>query len=181
MNNLKIVIPTIIVFILVVAGLFYLYQTQTSSKINLDSTLQTSPKNNFPQASSSATPSTVKGAQNQNSPQSQPSTGSESQQELKTIISITSPQEDNFISSPVKIQGFANVTSQTVIIRIKDANSHIIGSGKAPACIGYTPCEFSSTITFDTPKTQTGTIEAYSPSTFDNSIQDQTSQSINFK
>lgn len=181
MNSLKIIIPAIIVFILAIAGLYYLYQTQTSSKLSLDTTLQASPKNNFPQASSSASPSSVKGTQNQNSPQSQPSTGSESEQELKTIISITSPQSSSFITSPLKIQGFANVTSQKVFIYIKDANGKILGVAKTSACLDLNPCEFSTNIVFGQPQTATGSIEAYSPSTFDNSAQDLTSLGINFK
>ena len=181
MNNLKIVIPAVIVFILMIAGLYYLYQTQTSFKTNINTTQETSPKNNFSQASSSATPSNVKGAQDQNSPQSQPSTGSESEQELKTIISITSPQSSSFITSPLKIQGFANVTSQVVFIHLKDANGKILSTARASACLSLIPCEFSTIIVFDNPSTKTGTLEAYGKSTFENTVTDLTSLSINFK
>lgn len=181
MNNLKIVIPALIVFILVVAGLYYLYQTQTSFKTNLDTTQEASPKNNFPQASSSATPINIKGTRDQNSPPQQPSTGSNYYQELNTIISITSPRESDFISSPFKIQGLANVTSQIVFINIKDANGKILGTGRASACLDLNPCEFSASIVFSQPQTSTGNIEAYSPSTFDGSAQDKTSLRVNFK
>ncbi len=181
MNNLKIVIPAIIVFILSIAGLYYLYQTQTGGKLNLDTTQEASPKNNFPQASSSASPINVKGAQDKNAPPEQPSTGSDNYQKLNTMIAISSPQQSDIISSPLKIQGFANVTSQLVFIHLKDANGKILSTARASACLNLTPCEFSTTIVFDNPLTKTGTLEAYSKSTFDNTISDQTSLSINFK
>lgn len=184
MYNLKIIIPLIIIFIYAAAGIYYLYQTQVISQ-NQYAVEQTQ-RNNFPQATASASPlkTPVGSVQSQSTTKSSasnlPATGSDNFGNLQTIISITNIPNNAQISSPVKVEGFANVTSQTVIINVKDSNGYILGTAKTPACLNLEPCPFSVTVAFSNPQTPNGFIEAYSPSTYDNSQQDKITLSVSF-
>lgn len=176
MNNLKIAIPVLILFILIVAGVYYAYQAQVSNKADLILNASPDPIGNLKDSTPSAGPKgAVSGDQS-----TTPKTGPEDGMSLATTISLSSPAQASTISSPIQVQGFANITSQVVEIQIKDSNNKILGSGRASACIGYTACSFSANVVFSQPQTPTGSIVAFSKSTIDNSPVNVTSLSINF-
>lgn len=161
MSSLKIIIPILIVFILIGAGAYSIYRAQTAIEIT-DTT-----QNSFPSPSPSSSPN-VQGAKNP--PANQPATGPEDELGIKNIgIQLTSPEPQTKINSPVQVTGTANVTSQTVHIAILDSNGSILGQGQATACVGLDACPFKASIKFNSPQTQTGSVEVYSPSTLDSS------------
>lgn len=164
MTSLKWIIPILIVAILVGAGVWAIYKAQTST-INIETSTEETPKSGFGQATPSATPK-VQGA---TPPPNQPSTGSDELEIKNAGIQITNPTNGQLIASPIKITGTANVTSQIVIIRIKDPNGTTLGQGQATACVGLDACPFEALITFSAPSGKSGQVEVYSPSTIDNS------------
>lgn len=164
MNSLKIVIPIIIVAILISAGVYAVYKTQTAQE-----TTPGTAQDSFPSASPavSLNPS-VQGTKNP--PSNQPSTGPEDEIGVNNIgIQISTPQNQSTITSPVIVSGRANVTSQLVKITIFDSNGNILGEGQATACVALDACPFSASVPFKTPSTQSGTIEVYSPSMLEGS------------
>jgi len=94
------------------------------------------------------------------SPQVLPQAGSETSN-LKLTISVTKPQAQEKISSPVRVTGFANVLNGQVSIEIKDEIGKILGSGSATACLGINPCLFEASIIFTKPQTQKGSIDVF--------------------
>lgn len=173
MNNLKVIILAAIILLFIIAGAYWVYQTQVSN-VSLAPSPKASPVGNLKSATPSATVEATKAAS------TNPATGPEDSLNLQTQIQITSPQQGSYISSPLHVQGFANITSQTVEINVKDADGNILGSARASACIGYTSCKFSANVIFSNPQTSTGTIMAYSRSTIDGSPTDTTTLDINF-
>lgn len=178
MNNLKTIIPAAIIFILITTGVYYLYKTQVSNKMDLSFKPSAIPSQNLKEASSSASPKSP-GAIPQ-ALSSQPSTGPNDSLNLQTTIAITSPTQASFIKSPLLVKGYANITSQVVELKIKDSNGNTLGLSRASACIGYTACEFTANIVFSKPQTPTGSLEAYSKSTIDGSPTDVTLLDVNF-
>ena len=168
MQSLKFIIPAIIIFVLAISGIYYLYQTQTSSPSSvLNPNASASPiGTTFPQASASAQPSSEPRAMGVNS---QPATGPEDNQVRNPGITVLGPSRDSKISSATKVYGIANVTSQTVIIEVRDAHGKLLGSGSAQACIGLDACPFSASVVFKNSETASGTILVYSPSQIDSS------------
>lgn len=163
MKSLKWIIPIVIVTILLGAGVYTIYRTQTAVEQILPTQ---SPRNNFP--TQEASPSLqVKGIA---PPNNQPATGPEDGLEVKNVgIKVENLNSNVKISSPLTIKGTANVTSQTVIVSVKDANGKILGTGQATACIGLDACDFQTQIAFSNPTTSAGFVEVYSPSTIDSS------------
>lgn len=101
----------------------------------------------------------------QTSPTSQsPATGPEDEVAPNIGISLTAPWPSATITSPLKIEGFANVETGAVAIVVKDVYGKVLGQGKASACFAKNPCPFSASVVFAHPETQTGTIEVFSPS-----------------
>lgn len=167
MRSLKIIIPAILLFLLIVGGVYTIYQSQVTPKVDLDITnLPTPPKNNFPQSTASAKPQVVSSSNVTN----QPSTGPGDEIAVQNIgISVNNIKQGQQITSPFTIMGIANVTSQTVTINVRDNNGNILGRGGATACVSITGCNFEASITFQKPLDKAGYIEIYSPSTFDSS------------
>jgi len=144
-------------------GVYTIYKSQTRN--SLEPIFQQDSQNSFPSATSSATPN----IQGVNIPPNQPDTGS-SELEIKNAgIKLSTPTSGEQISSPVKVTGTANVTSQTVIIKVFDSNGNILGQGRSSACVGLDACPFEATITFQHPTAGNGSVEIYSPSTIDSS------------
>lgn len=167
MRSLKIIIPAILFFLLIVGGIYTIYQAQVTPKVDLDITsLPTPPKNNFPESSATAKPQ-VNGASNVTN---QPSTGSEDEIAVQNIgIRVNNIKQGQQITSPFTLTGIANVTSQTVNILVHDNAGNILGRGEATACISLAGCNFEASIAFQKPQGKTGYIEIYSPSTIDSS------------
>lgn len=167
MRSLKIIIPAILLFLLVVGGIYTIYQAQVTPKEDLSITnLPTPPKNNFPQSTASAKPQ-VNSATNVSN---QPSTGPDDEIAVQNIgIRLNNISPNQQISSPFTLTGIANVTSQTVVILVHDNTGAILGQGEATACVSLTGCNFEASVAFQKPQIQTGYIEVYSPSTIDNS------------
>ena len=165
LSNIKIAILLIIVFVLAISAGFYFYQKQIIQKGQILEQPSSSPTANFP-SSASPTPQ-VQGTKT--APNSQPETGTNTQDVKNIGISVTSPQTSTIISSPVLVVGRANVFEGKVIILVKDSNGNLLGQGNATACMGYDACPFEATVYFNQPSTSTGTIEVYNPSGVDGS------------
>lgn len=163
LNNLKIVILLIIVFVLAVSAIFYFYQKRIIKNVPLTELATPSPAANFP--TSSANPSTFG---SQSVPNSQPQTGFDTQDVKNIGISLLGPQQSEKISSPVLVSGRANVLGNIVVV-VKDANGNILGEGKTTACVGYDACPFEAAVDFSQSSTPTGTVEVYNPSGVDGS------------
>lgn len=165
LSNIKIAILLIIIFVLAISAGFYFYQKQIIQKAQVSGQSGLSPTTNFP-ASATPTP-TIEGTKT--APNSQPETGTNTQDVNNIGISVISPQSSTIISSPVTVAGNANVFEGQVVILVKDANGNILGRGQATACMGYDACPFKTAIYFNQPLTPTGILEAYNPSGVDNS------------
>jgi len=180
MSSLKIIIPILLVLILAAAGVYSIYKTQTADT-PITAIASASPiATGFPTQSPSSKPAI---AQNQNTAnaQNQPATGPEDGLEIKNEgIQINSPAQSTAISSPAKITGKANVTSQKVTILVLDTNGNLLGQGQASACVGLDACPFEASITFTKPTTTTGKIVLYAPSQIDNSPTYATSIPVTF-
>lgn len=165
LNNIKIAILLIIIFVLAISAGFYFYQKQIIQKDQILEQPSSSPTTNFP-SPASPTPQ-VQGTKT--APNSQPETGTNTRDVKNIGISVTSPRASTIISSPVLVAGSANVFEGKVIINIKDATGQILGSGQATACMDYDACPFSASINFEKSPTAAGTIEVYNPSGVDGS------------
>lgn len=166
LNNLKIVILLIIVFVLAVSAGFYFYQKRIIKNVPLTELATPSPAANFP--ASSASPSTFG---SQSVPNSQPQTGSDTQ-EIKNIgIEVNNPKQATIITSPLLVSGKANVFEGKVTILVKDADGNVLGQGNAIACMGYDACPFEAKVYFEKSSSAIGTVEVYSPSGLDGSPQ----------
>ncbi len=165
MRSLKIIIPAILVFLLIVGGIYTIYQSQIAPKIDLGiTTVPSPPKNNFPESSASAKPQT----KNNTSVTNQPSTGPDDELAIQNIgIHVNNLNQDQKITSPLIVKGVANVTSQTITIKVYDKTGNTLGQGKASACVSLTGCNFEASVVFQKSPMQTGYIEIYSPSTLD--------------
>ncbi len=164
LNNLKIAILLIIVFVLASSAGFYFYQKQIVKNVPLPQEATSSPTANFP---TSVSPSpTVEGFKS--IPNSQPQTGSDTQDVKNIGIQIESPKAQDTIFTGLHLNGRANVLGNIVVV-VKDANGNILGEGKTIACIGYDACPFETTVYFSQPSTQTGIVEVYNPSGIDDS------------
>ena len=162
MDNLKLTIPIVIVFILAVAGVFYFYQRQGLPNTPFFNATPSPSVVGFPKVkgeSSSPGPS----------PSELPAAGFDTSTVNNIGIVIVSPQQEDKITSPVKISGRANVFEGKVVIRIKNANNQILGQDEATACMDLDACPFKVLVDFNSPQTSTGTIEAFSPSPIDGS------------
>lgn len=160
MNSLKWIIPIIIVAILVGVGIYTIYKSQTDT-IDIEKAQET-PSTGFGETTPSSSPNVMSA----NTPQNQPATGPEDELEIKNIgIKVNNPKVGQKISTPVKVTGTANVTSQNVIIKVLDQNGKVLGQGTAQACVGLDACTFEASITFDNNMNSSGFIETYSPST----------------
>lgn len=95
-------------------------------------------------------------------------------------IEVTSPGPYGLISSPVAISGRANVFEGHVGLRVKDANGIVLGEGFGTACMDDKPCPFVASVTFTTPSTTTGTVEAFTESAADGSLEDLISIPVTF-
>lgn len=162
MDNLKIAILIIIFVTLGATGVYYFYQRSvTSQDFQPTETVNQSPRVGFEVSPSPrARKGTVAGVQ--------PAAGSDTVEVKNIGIIVKTPQSSTAISSPLKITGNANVLEGKVAIRIKDATGQILGQGAAAACLGYDACPFETEIAFNSPRSDTGSIEVYNPS-FDGS------------
>ena len=180
-SSLKIIIPVLIVLILVAAGIYAIYKAQSTST-SITALASASPiATGFPTASQTPEPASKQQNQNTSSTQTQPKTGPHDGLEIKNEgIQVDSPTQATQVTSPLKVTGRANVTSQKVNIEVIDANGNILGRGQASACVGLDACPFEASIIFSKPTTSQGTIKLYSPSTVDSSQTYITTISVTF-
>ena len=166
MNNIKTIILLIIIFVIAVAGIYYLYQTQVVNK-NLDLLPYPSPTTTFEDLVSPSPISSPVGKLTP--PRVQPEAGSNTIDVKNIGIEVESPQASSVISSTVYVKGRANVFEGKVQINVKDTNGKILGSNQATACMGYDACPFETVINFDQSTTEAGILEVYNPSGIDGS------------
>lgn len=159
MNNYKLAILFIIIFIIALLGAFFIYKNQTKPASTEEPPLSEAVITASPPLSTSPSPASQTSAAN--APTAQPESGSNTLEIKNEGIKIESPEASSIITSPLTVKGSANVFEGKVIVNIKDANGQILGSGQATACMGYDACPFTTTVDFKKPATQAGTIEVY--------------------
>src|SRR5437899_2460213 len=143
----------VIVIIVIAAGAFgvlYLYQKQVFKPQSIFRASTTSSPTPSPIAAKfldSATPS----------PEVQPASGSNTAQ-INLGISVDNPNNGQTISSPITVNGFANVENEKVRIIVKDANGEILGEGAATACLDLRACFYQASIVFAKSQTQNGSV-----------------------
>ena len=157
-NNLSFVVGAVVLiifFALVAFAASKFYQRQSEKK--LSPSPQPSPVSGFEIASPS--PQTLGQA---NAPAVQPESGSNTLEEKNIRIFIENPAPSSLITSPLKISGFTNLTSGTIIAQVKDANNNILGKNQTNACTNALSCSFELEVFFAPSQTKTGVIEVYS-------------------
>lgn len=170
MSSLKWIIPIVIVAILVGIGAYTIYKAQTGNveigEVENEATTSAGfGEITSPSPTPKSSPQTQAATVN-----NQPATGPEDELLVKNAgIQVINPTSGQLISSPLKVSGTANVTSQTVVIKIKTTDGKVLGEGSAQACVGLDACPFEASVVFDKPQTSIGLLEIYSPSTVDNS------------
>lgn len=86
------------------------------------------------------------------------------------LIWVTSPTDNQVISSPLKIKGSAMVFEATVSYRLKDANGNILASGITNASVGAPDRgDFQTEVTFKAPAPGKGQLEVFEVSMKDGS------------
>ena len=171
MNNSRLVILLIIVFIVGVTSVYWIYQSQVSKsseellpvpsplgEVQISPTPQPSPK---AQSIADRIGSLV--------PSVQPEAGSETQAVNNIGITVNSPNAGIQISSPLTVSGFANVFEGKVVVKVVDGNGKVLGENQTTACMDYDACHFETTVNFTPSTTQAGTISVYNPSGVDGS------------
>lgn len=150
----SIVAASIIIFILALYGVYRLYQIKVTKPLPNPSPVPTTIGFQVsPLPAASPKPSGK-----------QPETGPSD--EFPNIgILVESPDSGSTVTSPLQINGFANVPQKRVAIVVYDVYGNALGQGMATACFAKTPCPFSASVVFARPQTQTGTVEVFSPST----------------
>src|SRR3989344_582033 len=119
-NNLSFVVGAVVLiifFAIVAFAASKFYQRQ--SEKNLLPSPQPSPVSGFPVPSPS--PQTLGQA---NTPAVQPESGSNTLEKNNIRIFVENPTPSNLISSPLKVNGFTNLTSGTIVAQVKDANNN---------------------------------------------------------
>ncbi len=180
MSSLKVIIPLIIIFVLAIAGVYAIYKSQaTNTDLALATPAASTQIISFPKTSPtpkltpSPSPLVAMGSQT-------PNTGTDEIEVNNKGIQITSPTAGQQVGSTILVRGTANVTSQKVIITIVDTAGNTLGQGQAKACVGLDACNFEASIALSKAKTDIGLMEAYSPSTIDNSHTYQTTIPVSF-
>lgn len=92
--------------------------------------------------------------------------GSSSLQQVEGIglvgIEISKPEQNKIISSPLLIEGRANVFEGNVNFRLSTTSGTVVATGFATACMGENPCPFSLELNFPLANETTGKLEAFS-------------------
>jgi type II secretory pathway pseudopilin PulG len=100
----------------------------------------------------------------------------------KGYIVLRSPKSGDTVTSPVKISGRASVFEGTLSLRIKDANGNVIAEDFTTATLGAPEWgDFDTNLNYSVSSSQSGTIEVYTISAKDGSIDDIVSISVTLK
>jgi len=158
MRNWLLISLISIIFVSAISGAYVLYQKRVT-EAELTPPPPQKPDSGFP--TSSPGPETSPESQG-DVLGSQPQTGITSQVQDGGII-IISPQPANTIASPITVSGFTKISSGQIIIRAKDQNGTVLGEIAASTCANFEVCSFETTLFFEKPIAQSGTLEVYSP------------------
>lgn len=95
-------------------------------------------------------------------------------------ITLTAPTASARIASPVRVTGTARVFEGTVDLAVKDASGKVIGKATTPASAGAPEWgKFDAQVAFEAPGSeQQGSVEAFSRSARDGSVQDLVSVKV---
>lgn len=100
----------------------------------------------------------------------------------KGYIVVTSPKSGDTVTSPVKISGRASVFEGTLNLRIKDATGAVLAEDFTTCSLGAPEWgDFEATLNYSVSSSQSGTIEVYTISAKDGSIDDIVSISVTLK
>ena len=92
-------------------------------------------------------------------PDTLPAAGSEGDLSIK--IFIESPRPSDLISSPIKVNGWTDITLGKIEIRVKNTAGEILGQESVNACTNQTVCSFQTQVAFTKTTIVAGTVEVY--------------------
>lgn len=98
----------------------------------------------------------------------------------KIGITILEPNDNSLATSPMIIRGYANVFEGRVELKLKDANGNTLGLNTAMGCMGEEACPFEVPLIFTKPESKSGTLEAFSNSPRDGSVENLTTVPVSF-
>lgn len=177
MNKTNLIaIVVLIGIILLGTGIYFAYQNRLArlEETGLEPASLPTPVTTFPVASQSPSPRI--GA----SVNSQPASGISDSQVKKIGITILEPRDNSLISTPVIVRGYANVFEGLVQLRLKDANGNVLGTNTAMGCMGEEACPFEVPLIFSKSQTASGTLESFTYSPKDGSVENLITVPITF-
>lgn len=178
MNRSLIAAVTILIIIALAGlGIYYYYQQRQLSDLNLSSNLP-NPVSTFKIPSPTPSPSPLPNAASQVT--RQPDSGISDTIIKKMGITIIEPEEYSLASSPIVVRGYANVFEGQVTIKLKDAQGNILATTQAKGCMGEEACPFETLLMFTNPQSNTGTLQAFSTSAKDGSVENLQEIAITF-
>lgn len=154
--SLYVGLVVVLIFALGIYGVFKLYQKRVTSQ-TISPTPTPQSFGTLPSPAPATTP-----IQAANPPQTLPAAGSQTQEIKNVGIIVNVPKNGQVINPFLLVSGTANITSQTVQIRIKNSIGEVLGQGLAKACLSTNGCPFEVSVNFTKAITQTGTVEIYS-------------------
>ncbi len=95
-------------------------------------------------------------------------------------IIVNQPWTGDKIANPVKVSGEALAFEAVVNFRLKDANGTVLKETTLQTKGGSERSAFAGEVSYDRPKTKTGTLEVYTVSAKDSSEQDKVSIPVKF-
>ncbi|MBI4037578.1 hypothetical protein HY382_00860 [Candidatus Curtissbacteria bacterium] len=176
MNRTNIIaIVVLIALILIGTGSYLVWQNQKRlEEVNIEPASLPTPTTNFPASTPSAS------AQNGTSINRQPDAGTGNKVIKKLGITIIEPQEGSFASSPLIIRGYANVFGGLVQLKLKDTSGETLGTTTAMGCTGEEACPFEVPLIFSKSQTASGTLETFSNSAKDGSVENLVTVPVTF-
>lgn len=98
-------------------------------------------------------------------------------------ISVRTPQPNTFVKSPLVVEGLGRAFEQNAVVRLKDGKgveiTKIAVTGTAPDAGIYGP--YRAELTFEKPKTKTGTLEIFQNSPKDGKEIDKVTVPVRFE
>ena len=144
-----------VIFVSAIFGAFYLYQKRVAESELTPPPLPTPDESFQSLQENNQANSEVLGTQ--------PQTGG-SDQMKESGITVSSPQVNSTVSTPLAVSGWTKIANSQITIRIKGQDGSVLRETTTSTCTNFEVCSFDTTLFFDKPTAQTGTLEVYSPS-----------------
>lgn len=177
--NRTLIIGTVTLILIILGSLtiYYYYQQRQLNDLDLSSNLP-NPTSTFKIPSPTPSPSSITKTTSQVT--RQPDSGASNTLIKKVGITIIEPQEYSFASSPIVVRGYANVFEGQVTIKLVDAQGDVLATTQAKGCMGEEACLFEALLMFTKPQSNAGTLQTFSTSAKDGSVENLQEVAITF-